>query len=305
MNNLNEHMIAAGKYAEFVETVFQMVSNKIGEQFRVRKVCANKNNETIRWGISIFNPNDKSKDVRLTPTIYLDEYYGMYVRGCEFAEIVQHIIELYYEITSPFEFNMEDFEFDNIKDKVCFKLINQGMNMNLLESMPHRQFCDLAVTYYVQIIDDEKGVGTIPVNNSLMMFWGTDENTLWELAYKNTKNLLSPRFQTVKDAIYECTGEVIEDGLSSFTLTNKRKHFGAASVLYEETLHKIAETLQSSYFLLPSSIHEWVILADDGIPDTESCNSLIQLVNRTELTAEEILADHVYYYDRSQRKISY
>ena len=59
MNNLIGDLIVNKKYAEFVETVFQMVSNKIGEQFRVRKVCANKNNETIRWGISIFNPNDK------------------------------------------------------------------------------------------------------------------------------------------------------------------------------------------------------------------------------------------------------
>lgn len=76
-------------------------------------------------------------------------------------------------------------------------------------------------------------------------------------------------------------------------------------VLYEETLHNVAETLQASYYLLPSSIHEWFVLVDDGKPDPESCNALVDFVNRSQLSLEEILSDHAYYYDREQRKILY
>lgn len=305
MKNYKDKIIMNEGYAAFVETVFQMVSKEMGEQFRIRKECANKNNDIIRWGVSIFDLKDKSREVRISPTVYLEEYYEKYVEGCELTEIVRHIIQLYYEIKSPCQFNFEDFAFDNMKDKICFKLINHHMNRKVLEGMPHREFCDLAVTYYVQIIDDERGVGTIPVNNFLMMLWDVDENTLWELAYKNTRNLLAPTFQSVKDAIYECTGEEIEDGMSTFTFSNERRHFGAASILYEEALHDIAETIQSSYFILPSSIHEWFILADDGKPDPESCDALVHFVNRTQVSSEEILSDHAYYYDREQRKISY
>ena len=305
MNNLQDNMITNEGYTVFVETVFQMVSKELGEQFIVREECADKNNDTIRWGVSIFDLKDESKEVHISPTIYLEEYYKKYVEGCELAKIVKHIIQLYYEVKSPFQFALEDFAFDNMKDKICFKLINQHMNVKVLEGMPHRKFCDLAVAYYVQIIDDERGIGTIPVNNSLMMFWDVDESNLWELAYKNTRNLLTPNFQTVKDAIYECTGEVIEDGMSTFTLSNERRHFGAAIVLYEETLHNVAEMLQASYYLLPSSIHEWFVLVDDGKPDPESCNALVDFVNRSQLSLEEILSDHAYYYDREQRKILY
>ena len=304
MNNLNNNIIVNGKYVEFVETILQMVSKKMGEQFQVRKECADKNNNTIRWGICISDLKDKSQEVRLSPTIYLEEYYEEYVEGCELNEIVQHIIEVYYEVSNPIQFNLECFEFDNMKEKICFKLINQDMNLKLLEGMPHRQFCDLAVAYYVQIIDDERGIGTIPVTDSLMTFWNVDENILWEFAYKNTRNLLIPKIQPVKDAIYGCTGEVVED-LSLFTLSNGSRHFGAASVLYEETLYTFSEMIQSNYFLLPLSIHEWVLIVDDGTPSKESCDTLVHYLNREKMPCEKILADHAYYYDRKQRKILY
>ena len=88
-------------------------------------------------------------------------------------------------------------------------------------------------------------------------------------------------------------------------LSNGRKHLGASCILYDGILDDISEKIQSSYFILPSSIHEWFILADNGVPDKESCNALIQDINSTELSKEELLSGHVYYYDREQRKIFY
>lgn len=305
MSDFKKDMTEYEGYAEFVETVFQMVSKEIGEQFRVRKEYADKNNDTIRWGVSIFDLKDKSKDVRISPTIYLEEYYGKYLGGCSLAKIVRNIINLYHEVTGSFLFNKEHFAFDNLKDKICFKLVNQDMNIDLLAGMPHRQFCDLVVTYYVLLANDENGFGAIPINNSLMRMWNVDENTLWEFAYKNTRNLLPPYLKTTEEAIYECTGEIKEGGLPSFTLSNNRKHFGAATILYEDILHSVAETIQSSYVIMPSSIHEWVIFADNGMLGKESCDALVRYVNRTELAFEEILSEHAYYYDREKRKILY
>ncbi len=308
MNNLIGDLIINKEYAEFVEKVFQMVSDKMGSQFRVRKECANKNNDTIRRGINISDSKDTSPGLRITPTIYLEEYYERYMAGCDLAKIVRHIIKLYYEISSPFQFNMEYFEFDNMKDKICFKLINKGMNQNLLECMPHRSFCDLAVTYYVLIVNDESGVGTLPIDDHLMTYWGVNEDTLWEFANRNTRKLLPPLFQTVDEALHGCNSEKEEccsDELISYVLSNGRKHLGAACILYEGILDDISEKIQSSYFILPSSIHEWFILADNGEPDKESCNALIQDTNSTQLAKEDLLSDHVYYYDREQRKLFY
>lgn len=75
MNNLKDNMITNEGYTVFVETVFQMVSKELGEQFIVRKECADKNNDTIRWGVSIFDLKDESQEVHISPTIYLEEYY--------------------------------------------------------------------------------------------------------------------------------------------------------------------------------------------------------------------------------------
>ena len=66
-------------------------------------------------------------------------------------------------------------DFENVKDRVCFKLINKDRNAELLSDMPYIEFLDLAVIFYVLVSEDEMGTGSITIHNSLMGAWGTDK----------------------------------------------------------------------------------------------------------------------------------
>lgn len=65
-------------------------------------------------------------------------------------------------------------DFENVKDRVCFKFINKDRNAELLSDMPYR-VPDLAVIFYVLVSEDEMGTGSITIHNSLMEAWGTDK----------------------------------------------------------------------------------------------------------------------------------
>lgn len=56
--------------------------------------------------------------------------------------------------------------------------------------------------------------------------------------------------------------------------------------------------LGENFYILPSSIHEVILLRESFAEDAEYLRWMIQEVNATEVAPEEILSDRAYYYDR-------
>ena len=89
-------------------------------------------------------------------------------------------------------------------------------------------------------------------------------------------------------------------------LTNQSKLFGAVSILYPDVLQNIAERLHRNLYVLPSSVHEVILLPErEGEKGTEeSLAEIVKDVNSTVVDTEDILADSVYYYDRARKSLS-
>jgi hypothetical protein len=87
-------------------------------------------------------------------------------------------------------------------------------------------------------------------------------------------------------------------------LTNKIRNFGAAVILYNGCLEMIAEFLQDNYYILPSSVHEVIIVAEAESPwGGVGLSEMVAEINRTQVDAEDILSDYAYYYDRDKKKL--
>lgn len=62
--------------------------------------------------------------------------------------------------------------------------------------------------------------------------------------------------------------------------------------------------MEHNLYILPSSIHEVIILLDDEYAkDPEELARMDKRDNRIVVDREEILSDHVYYYDREKDEI--
>ena len=96
----------------------------------------------------------------------------------------------------------------------------------------------------------------------------------------------------VRDSFYEMDSVYQDDFCPMYVATNSKKLNGAGVMLYDGLLREFADRIGKSFFILPSSIHEVIL-----IPDTFDMKAMVQEVNGTEVSPEEVLSDSVYRYD--------
>lgn len=82
-----------------------------------------------------------------------------------------------------------------------------------------------------------------------------------------------------------------------YILTNEEKYFGAAALLYPHVLSHISRLLHCNFYVLPSSIHECILVPDSGQFSKKELETMVREVNETQVEDEEVLSQNVYYYD--------
>ena len=206
-------------------------------------------------------------------------------------------------------FKDEILQFSNVKSKIYFSLINYDRNKDILQEIPHRKFLDLAVTYKVLGKVGMRGILSANVNNSLLEVWNTTEEELYNLAKENTPKLFNFMSCNIIDVIKE-SEDIIEDLYEGevpdflpdenimIAATNELNHLGSHVLLYQDYLRKILrENNVTKAYILPSSIHEIILLLDElGKKPVNVFNliGIVSEVNKNVVNEREFLSDSVY-----------
>ena len=133
---------------------------------------------------------------------------------------------------------------------------------------------------------------------------GSDGEEICRRAYENTGKLLPYELKTMKAVIQELTDTESEDKEDvMYVLSNRSRSYGAAAILYKGRLEGIGEYLKEDYYVLPSSVHEVIIIPQSAAPGQEELSDLVTEINTTQVDAEEVLSNHAYYYDRKKKKL--
>ena len=196
---------------------------------------------------------------------------------------------------------------ENMKEKIVYKIIHAPQNEVLLQTLPSIAYLDFAIVFYILFEIDEKGTATIPVTEDLLQVWETTLDEIHELAKLNTPKLLPAVFKPMRIVIDELMGNSCNNLIQSddimFVLTNSLRSFGAICILYEDVLFHIGNLLRENYYILPSSIHEVIIIPESQAPCKETLNEMITKINETQVEIEDVLSDHVYYYNREKKEL--
>ena len=88
-----------------------------------------------------------------------------------------------------------------------------------------------------------------------------------------------------------------------YILTNRDGRYGVAGILDKKLLRGLADREGMNLYLLPSSVHEFILLLDDGQQDAEALGQMVAEINQIQVLPEERLEDHAYYYDRKADEI--
>lgn len=291
-------------YQEFVETICEQCNFLLKSSVKASIHQTLKNNNTDRIGIML---SDESSNI--FPTIYLEEFYQQYLNGRDTFDIANNITSLYSEIRFEHAWDTNQIqEFGLAKDQIVYKLINYEKNQRLLKDIPHLKFLDLAIVFYLLLEQTEKGAASILITNDMLKHWDQTLLKLYRCASINTPDLLTAELMPMQDVIQELLGKQpdgykFDDESYMYVLSNEQRHFGAASILYNDVLENIGKILNDDYYILPSSIHEVIILPVKHACPQRDLNEMIVEINNTQVDEEEILSDHAYYYSRRLKRL--
>lgn len=296
------------EYKEFVEYIKMNAGYIAGEGGNITINHVIKNNGCEMDGLVIM---DKGKDI--APTIYLDSFYELYTNGENIKNIIRQIEVIYEQNKNNVTFDVNILKhFDTIKDKIVYKVVNYRSNEKLLEQVPHKRILDLAVVFYC-LLDNEYGrSATALIYNNNLKNWNVTIDDVYKAALKNTPDLLHSKISSMAALFEKCgvnvDGEEVDlkDYVPSdmYVLTNESKLNGAACILYENVLYDFAQKLGADLYILPSSVHEVILLPKLSMFEKDELVNMVKEVNTEGVAADEVLSDHVYEYNRTERLIT-
>ncbi len=294
------------KFQEFTEKVLEKMKECLGESYETEIQQIRKNNDVLLHGLTI-----RSKQSNIVPTIYLESFYELYQNDVSLENIVSKIYNIYQESLPKENIDMNFFkDFNKVKDRIVYRLVHAKRNRELLQDVPYIPFWDLAICFSYAFWSEELGDGMILIHNNHMEEWGVNYHQLMQLAEVNTPRLFPVTFYGINEVLKQMHLEIdlSECGEEQlYVLTNRQKIYGAAVILYPQALTWIAEQLKSDFYILPSSIHEVLVLRKERFHELQRegkiLHEMIRDINIIQLSAEEVLSDYPYFYDRSERKL--
>ena len=72
---------------------------------------------------------------------------------------------------------------------------------------------------------------------------------------------------------------------------------------YPNVLEMIGQILKKDYYILPSSVHEVIIVPYSEIYVCSKLDEMVREINSTQVEEEDVLSNHVYLYDRVSGKL--
>jgi len=304
-------------FNEFTEELIEIIKEKTEENTSITVHTVNKNNGILLSGLVIMNEKET-----ISPTIYLEPFFEMAQKGRNIYSLADEILALSREQKNKFNFDVDEFQDINVTGKkILYKLINFDKNRELLENTPHRRWQDLAIVYYVLVSCDELGTGTILIRNEHLKLWNVGEQELFAFATENAPRLLKKTIKTMAEIILDFMDERLMDSdeneitvkaakefgentpVKMYVMGNKVKLNGAGVILYNRAMASFAEYVDSDFYILPSSIHEVILVPISEDVDEQALLSLVREVNENSVTEEEWLSDNIYKYNRSEETI--
>ena len=289
-------------YDEFKDVVTEKFPEYFPEEYRNYEMDVHtvyRTNEILD-GISF----RRSGQV-IAPTVYVQDMYRDY-RSCnDLDDVMQRTAELYVEKTKSAD--MDISLFDQVPtDRIYMTLINAADNAELLADSPHRKFQDLAITYRILVSRNDAGMMSTRINSGLAARYNLTEPDLYAIAYENTERLFPSVVCPMNDILRELMpDEVLEDN-NLYVVTNNQQISGATAVLYEENLQQIADTYGCDLYVIPSSIHEMLVLpeTDTSAEFVDQLAEIVCEVNKTAVKESDRLSNQVYKYDNKARELS-
>lgn len=208
------------------------------------------------------------------------------------------------EKADSYQLNLSRFEY--IKDRVIYRLVNYEKNKEILEDCPFIQLYDLAVTFRWLAHSDDVGISTSLITKQELDIWEISVHELLLAAQHNTRRIFPPRIMDLNALLLQMGKDLSEFEvlIPMYVMTNEQQINGATVLLYDNVIQQFAQQMNTSFYILPSSIHEVILVPAEEFDDPSGLVELVHMANHSIVELGDILSDSVYYYDLLEDRLS-
>ena len=196
-------------------------------------------------------------------------------------------------------------DYDTMKSHLMMDLVGKEANFDKLQSVAHTDMEDMAITYRFLITRTEEGQGTIQVTKDMLDSYGITVEQLHQDALEYSEKNSPFSIVNMNELMYEMSGGLFggpDEPLSPmYVATNDIRMRGAGVIAYPDFMEQATEKLGGSFFILPSSVHEVILVPDSMEMRASELKEMVTQINATEVSPEERLTDNVYHYDAEEK----
>ena len=306
-------------YSEFKEQFKEQFTKAMGAEYEgwyVEDTTVTKNGASLDGFTFTNDENNGGKSIAKPVFYYSDLYRDYSIQGADIDDLADSVANTMVGALRKAKTLVPNggLSKESVMKNVVFDLISQK---NIRENTPHREFLDLVVGYRWFIKADDNGVYTSVIDNNIMDHCGLTEEELYECAMANTDRLLKPNTRSLASMVRDIyisenedtDGEFldgIDDEATGDTLivSNSYNFRGATAILNHSYLAKISEKVKGDFYVLPSSIHEVLVLPVAVNYNIDSLRSMVADINKNCVNENDYLSDSVYIYHAEEGTLS-
>ena len=252
-------------------------------------------------GISVQPHNDP-----IAPIINTDMFYA------DYADEPAKLDSIMMSIADAVIANEYSAEQKNILKKVgiyVFAMTNAFLRAVNKKSVPPTIPCksiagDIVAVVTIPCKKDDGTVCFVTVDDTLMAYYGIDEDKLFTtIEQLGEHNEYSTHVLESLSNMVNANGQHMFGVPRTTVLHNKNSLFGAGLIALPEILEDIGKTIAENYYILPSSVHEVIIMPESDVSCIMDIVKTVQYVNKCEVSPEDYLSDNVFYYDAASKTL--
>ena len=292
-------------FEDFKKTLVEDIKNELEKRGRtdmkVSSIHVEKLNES--YDAAIVKEKDSHIGVNVNLNRLYDQYKADKITLSEAISRAADVAENGLKDTPQYDANSLT-DYSQMKDKLSMEVVSAEKNAEMLGTIPHEEMEDMAVVYRLILGENESGRGTVLVTNNLMEHFGITKEQLHTDAMENAPEIRPAEVRGMTEIMNEMMSgfgpEMSIADEQMFVASVPDKINGAGVIAYPNFMEEAAQKLGGDFYILPSSIHEVLLVRDNGQTSAEELEQMVKEVNSTQVSPDEQLTDHVYHYDAKE-----
>lgn len=262
------------------------------------------------------------KGCRHTVSFRLAGFYESYCENKDFLDsAAAAILKQFEKAIQIGEINRDMLDYASVKDRIGIRLVNAAANRERLSGIPHFDYLDMSAVFYIKsenILDKE---AFMEINKDMLDIWSRNVMEIFEAAMQNL--IKEPAcLQSINEVMKELLREGIASGdldfmeallpdeanlekneTGMYVLSNEKRMHGACEILNIPVLKKLAAETGKSLYLIPSSVHEIMVLPVMNDMEPDEVAQMVWEVNQTEVEPQDRLSNSVYLFDKDTQAV--